>query len=379
MLGEYEWKSIIDGIKDERCVVCIGPELFLLGKEPVNKERSLSFSDYLSNYLESMEDELNIKVQENGWFHVNPGGNDGPAYQAVKEYYNKIINPTSRKLLEKIAQIKFHLFLSLTPDNHLDNAFEAHGFSYKSKEYVKNMPELESDYIPSIKEPLIYNLLGSLNERNSLVLTYDDFYDYFESIIKGNSMSRSIKNSILNSQYFLFIGMSFHQWFVHLFMRVLRQHKDERKTKFSTAGNLSDKDIHICTEQYQIQFVNSEISEFINQLHAKCKENGLLKKIKDPQEKKKQNSSKIESLQVLISRNNFDKVTDVLKESLKGIGKNGKELLIKLINQFSDYNKLKEHRQVGIISLEEERRGLKLIAYNYLELINEYEKLIENL
>ncbi|MDO5971043.1 SIR2 family protein [Flavivirga aquimarina] len=370
MLNEFEWTAIIEGIKTKQCIICLGPELFLLGNSFEDQKTPNVFSDYISNYLLKHKDELNIKVQENGWFHLNHGGSDGPTYQAIKGFYNRVTNSTSKGLLDKIAQIKFHLYLSLTPDYHLTDSFEELGLSYVFDSYVRNQPE-KINANPTIERPLIYNLLGELNNRNSLVLTYDDFYDYLESVIKGNSMSKLIKDNLLDAQYYLFIGMSFNQWFVHLFMRILRQHK-ERKTKYATGMNLSPKDIDICKEQYHIRFVNSDIPEFIDQLFARCKQHNLIKDLNEKQQRATARSSLVSYLLNLAQKNNFDKIDEKLKESLNGKGETRKPLLLKVIHLKGQYNNFKDKKLCSLIRPEEEPIQLNIIRDSYIQLINEF-------
>jgi hypothetical protein len=224
-LSELEWQAIIQGIKDQQCVVCTGAGVFSLSGD------STSQVEQLEAYLRTHQDALKIRVQENGWFHLQSGGSDGPAYQAVRNFYKKI-EPDSKRVLEKLAQLKLHLLLSITPDRHLQKAFEEQHLPHRFDAYVRNQPDRNTD-APTADMPLVYNMIGDINIRNSLVLTFDDFYDYLESVFKGNSMSNMLKNNILDAQYFLFIGIPFDQWFVHLFMRILRQHK-ERKNRYAT-------------------------------------------------------------------------------------------------------------------------------------------------
>ncbi|MEM8527104.1 MAG: SIR2 family protein, partial [Bacteroidota bacterium] len=238
MLLDLEWSAIIDGIGSQECVICLGPEIFM-DYNNTNSGVPVHLTEKLSEYLKQYEDILKIRIQENGWFHLQQGGSDGPTYQAIKSFYNNVLTSHTELILNKIARIKSHLFLSITPDYHLLNTFENLGLKYNFDSYFRNQPNRNQD-IPSVDIPLIYNLLGELKYRNSLVLTYDDFFDYLESVIKGNSMSKLIKNNLLDAQYYLFIGIPFDQWFVHLFMRILKQHK-QKKTKFAAGKATSFK------------------------------------------------------------------------------------------------------------------------------------------
>ncbi len=378
MLTDFEWKAIINGIEQQQCIICVGSEIYT--RHLPENNRSKNLTERLSEYLNLHKNELNIKVQENAWFHLNPGGSDGPAYQAIKSFYNETEDQTSKSILEKIARIKFHLLLSLTPDYHLRQAFENQDIPYQFDSYVRNQPD-KSLGKPDKDQPLVYNILGELDNRNSLVLTYDDFYDYLESVIKGNSMSQLIKDNMLDAQYFLFIGMPFDQWFVHLFMRVIKQHK-ERKTKFATIGQISPNSIDICKEQYHIKFINSEIEAFIDELYERCENHTIpliktitpKEEIANPEEVISINKAIIDSLYKWIGKNEFDKISKKLKEVLKGLGETAKPLLLKVIHLYGRHNDLKEKITLGIISRDNENIEFNKIRLGFTTLIAEFEE-----
>jgi hypothetical protein len=102
----------------------------------------------------------------------------------------------------------------LTPDRHLAQAFSDQNFHYRFEAYVRNEPD-RNGQIPTKEEPLVYNLVGDIEQRNSLVLTYDDFFDYMQSTFRGNSMSTLLKDNLLAADCFLFLGMPPDDWRMH--------------------------------------------------------------------------------------------------------------------------------------------------------------------
>lgn len=358
-LTPFEWDAIVQGIKDQQCIVCIGPGLFTLS------DNSNEQAEQLSAYLRQHQELLKIRVQNNGWFHLQPGGSDGPAYQAIRSFYKKI-EPDSKELLEMLTRLKFHFLLSLTPDLHLRQAFEGQQLPYRFDAYVRNMPDRNTE-APTAELPMVYNLLGEINNRNSLVLTFDDFYDYLESVFKGNSMSNMLKNNILDAQYFLFIGIPFDQWFVHLFMRILRQHKEPR-TRFATGLKLSKEELESTAEQYNIKFIDSDITAFVNELYQRCEQEDLVK-TPESSEAKSDDNAFFNELYKALSNNEFERISGKLKEVLRGVGETGKPYLIQVIQLAGRFNELKEHESLGIINYDKQMEETNKIRKAYIDLI----------
>lgn len=358
-LTEFEWDAIVHGIREEQCVIFIGSEFY----RALDSEHSQT--EKLSQYLHQHQDELNIRVQENAWFHLRNGGFDGAAYSAIRRFYQDVPSEV-QNLLEKVTQVNFHLYLSLTPDYHLRDTFKKQSLPHRFESYVRNEPNRNTD-LPTSELPLVYNLVGELNNRNSLVLTFDDFYDYLESTFKGNSMSSLLQNNIFEAQYFLFLGVPFDQWFVHLFMRILRQHQ-ERKTKFATGVFKNVSDSEICSEQYHIKFVNSAIPDFINELHQRCEAQSLLRNIKS-EEGNNAHAEVFNNLMDWAGNNEFQRIVDFLKNLLRGAGEVGRSFLITVIQLGGRFRNLEEQQQLGILSVDDSMQQMNVLRKDFLTLI----------
>lgn len=361
ILSQFEWDAVIEGIRNNQCILCIGPNIATIGEDKDQSQK-------LTEFLQEHQDSLKIKVQENGWFHLQKGGSDGPAYQAIRSFY-KGLKPTSSDILSKIAALKFHLVLSLSPDYHLREAYEEQNLPYRFDAYTRNEPDRNTE-VPTAEVPLLYNLVGELGNRNSLVLTFDDFFDYLESIFRGNSMSTMLKNNILDAQYFLFIGMPFEQWFVHLFMRILRQHR-ERKTKFATGLTLTPEELEIAAEQYNIKFVNSNITGFIHELYDRCNTENLIKSPKAPVAVQQNDLTLFAEYEEMLIKNQFDRIIEKLKDTLRGVGESAKPLLIRVIQLGGRHSTIKEHINLGIIKYEEQTHQLNLLRKDFMDLLSD--------
>ena len=270
-MDDNNWDHLLESLEEEKCVVCIGPEVYCT-------QESGRFETKLASYLREKEEEIRIRVYDDGWFHYLPDASEIDAWQRVKEFY-RLPNVKAEDKLKKISQIPFHFLLHFTPGYQLRDAFEKQNFAYNFLSYLKRDPFNPSEEANQVKptklKPLIYNLVGEIKKRNSLVMTYNDFYVYLESIFENKSMAPVLQENIWESEYFIFLGMPFDKWYIHMFMRILHQHEQNRKSKKYAANIFLSDDITThCAEQYTMTFVPTGIEAFLDVFHQKCQGKG---------------------------------------------------------------------------------------------------------
>ncbi len=267
-----QWDSLFHSLENERCILCIGPDIL----NPPTGER---LEQQLAAYLRENEKQLKITVYDDGWFHYQPGATELSPYMKVKSFYEQP-HPWAEELMSLIAQMPFHFVLNFMPDYKMKEAYEKQGFDFVFDSYKRNKPANQAIKVPTRDKPLIFNILGELKEKDSLVMTYRDYYEYISSVIVSKSLSDDLESHIYDAEYFVFLGMPFDKWYVHLFMHILKQHVKGRIAKFSANTFLDDKIGTYCDEQYTMTFVPKDIDMelFIKVLHEKCRERNLLRK-----------------------------------------------------------------------------------------------------
>ncbi|MBK8702411.1 MAG: hypothetical protein IPN33_01530 [Saprospiraceae bacterium] len=125
-----KWDKVISFIADEKCLLLIGPEI----QQTEGKSQSLLFREKLyANY----EDQIAHYHQQDGLFLFKNDYVKAEISQDLKQLYTS--TPYDETVYKTIAQIPFHLVISINPEAYLsDVCFKyniRHRFSYfKSKE-----------------------------------------------------------------------------------------------------------------------------------------------------------------------------------------------------------------------------------------------------
>ena len=58
----------------------------------------------------------------------------------------------------------------------------------------KTVFDRESNYNPNPDQPLVFHIFGHLNQRRTIVLTEDDYFDHLIAVVK-NEITIPVKNS----------------------------------------------------------------------------------------------------------------------------------------------------------------------------------------
>lgn len=175
---------MVDKIKQEQCVLVLGPEVNVI-------------EDLGKTHRAALLEQLNVRNNENiyryypddDFFLFDEAYKRPLICHQIKSFYQQ---SRPNKLHRLLAEIPFHIYLTVTPDSLLHRAYDQADFSYQSGYYKRNKdPHLIKT--PSRKNPLIYNLFGSVESEESSILMHDDLYDYFKSIFAQRSMPEKLK------------------------------------------------------------------------------------------------------------------------------------------------------------------------------------------
>lgn len=358
------WEAIIDSIQREQCIICIGPGIFT--------ENNLSLEDQIINHLQPHATSLKIRIYEDGWIHYLPGHNVLLPWMKIKNFYSKSFS-SAQNILKKLVQIPFHFYISTTPGRQIVQVMKdypsRYDFYFKNKQYNVDFPEKPSKYYP-----LLYNILGDIEHRESLVLTYDDYFMYLKSVFTGNSMSPKLKESIREADNFIFLGLSFDKWYMHLFLRILEQHENKNQLKYAPNGYIPEKIQSLCEDQFNITFVPYEIGTFVDTLLEKCEAQGMLRK-----QPEISSTFEAEIFKNFVASAKIDEAFENLFNALSIHRIILKSTFDDLIGLSDQYNVLERRWRSGHLSHDDYSRGRAKITSSLLEIINEAEKCLANL
>ncbi len=222
-----DWDLLIEDIRNQECVLVIGPELINYGNFSnffAAVAHELAGNRYISNVFE--EEEL-FQIKISNLTRVNAERNDGT--RQIGKALLKVIDQHSTDLEEIASLLKnfpLHLIVSLYPEEKIiANAFRTSTHTPLRYYQKKKTSEKEKFDEPSSEQPIIYNLLGTLSDTESLIVTYEDLFDYIFSILGDNRIPEGLLSVLRNTNRFIFLGVNFNKWYMHLLLKLLAADK----------------------------------------------------------------------------------------------------------------------------------------------------------
>lgn len=272
-ISESDWLDILDDIQDQKAVLLIGPEIMQIDGQPLNRHLRDSLH-------ERNKDDIAFYYERDGFFlFTSPEGKVRVARQ-VKRFYRDIT--PDEAILQRIVQIPFHLIVSVNPDTFVSEAFYRHGVKHRFHYFQHRHRDNENDEIekPTKSLPLIYNLFGSKDQDDSLVLDYDDVYKMLQSALGSSSLPNKLLRGLREASTYIFLGFQFDKWYSQLLLKFLSDNGRIEK-RISINNPITDLDTNgFVINQFQIRFMGDQY-DFFGELHNRCEKAKILRGITD--------------------------------------------------------------------------------------------------
>jgi|GEM_PF-2366222 len=297
--------AIVNEIESGKCILIMGPEFYFLNNNDDDEIECIN--DHLDKVVNSATsskrpgsnsdadnvdkpDKAPIKyLKDEGLFYCETDEQLSSILFSIRTFYHDLKpNP----LYEKIAQIPFSLYFSLSPDTVLDKTFYNLGFKKKFSYYLPGTNTSgngsgQEQVEVSRSSPLIYNLMGKYDERHSLVFSYETLFWFIATIFQKESPElTALKNCFYNASYFLFMGFRFDKWYLKLlfflFKKVL-QTPDNYKTSKKIAylfkkPGIEDNILNYYKSEFKLEFPTESQKEFLEKVYQICNDRGILRK-----------------------------------------------------------------------------------------------------
>ena len=262
------WKFIVRTIEKQKCILFLGPELFR------TKDNTRSRQQEFFENLAIKNSQKILSYNHDGFFLFSSPEEKTRLFKEISDFFEE---QADEEIIQKIAEIPFHVAISINPDISLKKFFVQknypHVFEFFDKKIKKDITET-----PSVKKPLIYNLFGSVTNLDTLILSHDDLFEYFKALMGNNVLPQELRTALESATNYIFLGFQFDKWYVQLMLSLLKLNdKQYNFIRYASANAISTDVQSLCINHYRIQFIGADNNIFINTLHDKCKEAGLLR------------------------------------------------------------------------------------------------------
>ncbi|MBL7796948.1 MAG: SIR2 family protein [Saprospiraceae bacterium] len=346
-----DWDYLLDTIRDEECLLIVGRDALTDAKGETAHARLLQALDLPNN------PHIRRYYPGEGFFLFDHKSHRTQFCHQIKRFYRSEV---PGEVLGLLAEIPFHIYMVLNSDLLLSQAFQDRNFAFQHGYYKKNT-DPQPIRPPSAENPLLYHLFGCVENEESLVLSHDDLYDYFKSIFARRSMPGELSDELRRVRNLLFLGVPFDKWYLQILLREFELHNEQYAfTRFAANQALSDEVCTLCMEQFQIQFIENNIQDFVRELHRRVAADPHLGLRADAGPRTDMHALVRAHLAGGETETALDALADNLEDST------WQEDVEKLSGRFG---RLKKRRLAGILSVDESLRLENEINFDILELL----------
>lgn len=241
-------ETIASVLEDDNCVLFLGPRFGFTEKgEKLHTHLQQQLQLQFAGKLDYSYDNLFLLKNNSGHEVHTLRGKLRTLYREAQQQRPDIY--------QHIAQLPFCAIVNCTPDHLLKNAFESLGLPLDFQ-YYSRKGQFET---PTNKDaPLLFNVFGNVDVPDSLLITYEAFFDFMIAILgEEQQISLRLKHLLTNASVFVFIGFDLEKWYIPLLLNKLSFHKGNhsRKLAYVNTDNLFEAETY---NKYPIQLVVME-------------------------------------------------------------------------------------------------------------------------
>ncbi len=277
-----EWDDLLNEIRSGQCVLVVGPELVEFENQQTLFQRlcqQLSNNERTKRQLDLPTPQFFFENEE--LLQLSERGRDTSLYEFYKNFYAQRLE--FDEPFKKIAQLPFSLIISLLPDRRLPETFDQLNLPKHFGYYSIAINETTVIEKPSTDKPLIYNIMGDIQEKD-MVFTFDHLFTYLKGIMGPRPLPTPILTTFQNATSFLFLGVRFEKWYMQMLLRIILADNKQKLLKYSLLQNKQNPEA--CTfiaRRLKLDFLETSPSEFLDEIFTRGQLGNILSK---PQKKK---------------------------------------------------------------------------------------------
>ncbi|MEL7145769.1 MAG: toll/interleukin-1 receptor domain-containing protein [Bacteroidota bacterium] len=246
---------IVSRIEDGTCLLILGPEL-LEGDASLNVKLNHYLKEIYGDRISFYEQEEFLKIRNRLRLE---------AEDDIRAFYDQL---KPNEIYRKLAQIPFSVIINTSPDKVLNMAMNEQKIAYTFDYYHKN--EL-SQTTPESTDRLIYNIFGSSDDVESMILTFDDLCDFFTNLIGSSNLT--IEPVLRTTKSVLFLGFRFDKWYSKLLIKLIPILNE----KLLHANNIDQPSVkNFYTEEFEMDFFEQSAADIVDKIHEEVAERGLI-------------------------------------------------------------------------------------------------------
>lgn len=306
MIPSSTWRHFYRSLQNQSCILILGPHIATFQSEEGEQQLLSAFSQQLVAEMEMSNVNFDKNEAENlsytalRWLKGRRL-NDNMLREEMCDFYDNALSRVP-SIYRALGELPFFLVINTSPEEYMQQAFLRAGKEAVALHY--NYQRNQSALIPkmSVEKPVVYNLFGTIEEPESLVISKEDQIVFINNLLKNvSTLPKEILQYFDKDKTFLFLGFDANDWHLPLLFRSLRLHEEKEMSFYLHQDQIGpvQKDFYI--DAFDFQFVAEESLEFARGLKDGYSKWLAENETKQKTEGRKESSHYIEKPQIGVS------------------------------------------------------------------------------
>jgi hypothetical protein len=273
-MRDDDWSSLTSAIENGTCNLMLGPDAFVAEFDGELLPVAVGMARWVVR--EKLRDRLGPDEADldpsNPWAVAQVAAAKEDAYTVrgwAREFYET--HNTVSQALHDLASLPFELVVNTSPGLAAELAFRAVKPSTYSDFYDRKAPARTLMPDPSRQAPVVYNLFGSLQNKDSMLLSELDRFEFLIAVIKENPpLPEKLLSRLRDrNQSFLFLGFDLAQWQLRMLVHVLANNVQREYKSFALeleGGDIDGEARLFYMRGHRLQFVDMDLTTFAAEL-----------------------------------------------------------------------------------------------------------------
>ncbi len=280
------WEKLTRDFRENRCILLLGPQLATVEQDgrrvPLHEKLAAQITGLLAGEGITLEenDRKNLPYVAQRYVHNNPNLLVD-LWDKVDDFYRSQAS-SPPPVYEHIAALPVSIFINTAPDDFLSAALlqqNKEPWPQQHYNFRRNQRfEVDTSLI-SPQKPLIYNLFGSLRDKESLVLTPADQVEFIRRILEKNPPAPTELLALFRPYHtYIFLGFDLEDWYLRLLIDGLNLCGNTALSPQSDGRAVSQSTRAFYEEKFNFHFIDDDIGVFTGQLLERLNASGPARK-----------------------------------------------------------------------------------------------------
>ena len=232
--SDRNWDILLHSMERGNCIPLLGPDLSFISSAGAKRNLAIDLSRELAEILleekrQTVPDANNLSLVAQ--IFQNQLSRDDLKVE-VERFYRKhkaALAIPQYPTFENLAALPFSLFVTSRHDATLNHFLEKAGKQPKTDSYhFKGDRRDILGSLGTVEEPLIYQLYGSFDVPDSLVITENDQLDFLRAVVSENPKLPTDLTNLFKDKNFLFLGFGLGDYHLRILLHVLNLNKSTK-------------------------------------------------------------------------------------------------------------------------------------------------------